>query len=123
MNRLPDYYAQVYFENCFNEAYWRQILKANGLRGIRECQWYTPWLGDNEPIVIKDPPNLLAEAPNKSNRSLGVIRCSRFFFEKDFSNTAEISFQGHGRIFRSIAESVAAHVGGDLLEGPPPDFQ
>lgn len=118
----PQFFGQVQFSNVLSESYWNQLLTDFDLSSIQTAYWYLPWLGFDEPIEISDPPNLIAVAHDKNGRPVGIIRCSRFFFDPSFSNIAEMSFQGTGKLFESTVKSICEHVDGDLHEGFPPDF-
>ena len=118
MESLPTYYGQFQFEKDekSNEQFWKETTKQFGLHVVETALWYTPWYGDDEPMDLTAPPNLLAHVPDAQGEVVGVLRLCWIGAEDD---QLEIQFQGNGESFRDKVQEICDHVGGEIIEGPP----
>ncbi|MCC9602240.1 hypothetical protein LOC67_16920 [Stieleria sp. JC731] len=110
----------IHFANTLTQQTWEQFAAEFDLEHRDTATLTASWLtGDDEPIEICDPPNLIAIVRDPDGDSVGLVRCSRMFFDGGVSDVAEVQFQGQGPHFERVLAEMRQYLDGSIEVGPP----
>ena len=119
MSKLPTIYGQIQLpaDKRDHHEIWNDVEKLGNIKAVKKADWYEPWLGDDTPIRLTAPPNLLAKTLGADGDVIGIVRLC--WLPDDVPT--EIRFQGDGDEFRVILENIRECLNGELSEGDPTD--
>jgi hypothetical protein len=103
-------HGTIRFSNKMTKDSWEAMLRQFGLVSTQRADLVNPLTG--ETVEVKDPPNLLALVKDKTSSTVGLVRCSRLFFDGGIGPEAELAFQGTGKFFEGQINKIASYLEG-----------